>query len=229
MDRRTLLLAAPALIAPAVSAPAARAQGAAPVVVELFTSQSCSSCPPADALLVELAQRPDVLALSFHVTYWDRLGWRDRFSLREATERQRAYATTMGRNQIYTPQAVVQGRTDAVGSNRAAVAAAIRDATPGAVPLRLAAGPEQVSLSISAGLGSGELWLIGHDRRHVTSIGGGENGGRTLTYANVVRSIARIGAWHGGTHRQSVARPVGERIAVLLQAADGEILGAASI
>ena len=133
----------------------------------MFTSQSCSSCPPADALLVELAQRPDVLALSFHVTYWDRLGWRDRFSLAAATKRQRAYAATMGRNQIYTPQAVIQGRADVVGSNRAAMDAALRAATPGVVPLRLSATAAQMSLAVGAGLGGGALWLIGYDaRRH---------------------------------------------------------------
>ncbi|MBR0655898.1 DUF1223 domain-containing protein [Plastoroseomonas arctica] len=223
MKRRSLLLAAPAL-----AGFPARAQGAGPVVVELFTSQSCSSCPAADALLVELAQRAEVLALSFHVTYWDRLGWRDRFSLREATDRQRAYATTMGRNQVYTPQAVVQGRADAVGSDRAALLGAIGAARAATVPLRLVAGSDQVSLGIGAGIGAGGLWLVGYDRRHVTAIGAGENGGRTLTHANVVRSLARIGDWHGGAHQQSVARPAGERVAALLQAPDGGILGAAT-
>jgi len=224
MDRRTLLLAAPALL----TRPAA-AQGAAPIVVELFTSQSCSSCPPADALLVELAQRPNVLALSFHVTYWDRLGWRDRFSLPAATERQRGYAATMGRNQVYTPQVVIQGRTDALGSDRAVVLAALAAAAAASVPLRLAATAEHVSLGIGAGAGAGSLWLIGYDRRHVTAIGGGENGGRTLAHAHVVRSLARLGEWHGGPHQQNAPRPPGERVAVLLQAADGGILGAATV
>ena len=216
------------LAAPAIAATPANAQpAAAPIVVEMFTSQSCSSCPPADALLVELAQRPGVLALSFHVTYWDRLGWRDRFSLAAATERQRAYAATMGRNQIYTPQAVIQGRADVVGSNRAAMDAALRAATPGVVPLRLSATAAQMSLAVGAGLGGGALWLIGYDARHVTAVGGGENGGSTLAYAHVVRSIARMGEWFGGAQQHSAARPLSERVAVLLQAPDGGILGAA--
>ena len=121
---RRHLLATPAILA------TGRARAAAPlVVVELFTSQSCSSCPAADALLRELAPRPGVLALSFHVTYWNRLGWRDPFSLPEATERQRRYAATLRdgsveAGQVYTPQAVVQGAQGLIGSDRRAMAAA---------------------------------------------------------------------------------------------------------
>src|SRR5579859_2803882 len=112
-----------------------------PVVVELFTSEGCSSCPPADALLSELARsRPDVLPLAFHITYWDRLGWPDPFALRAATDRQRDYAGTLGLDSIYTPQMVVDGRRDVIGSDRGSVLAALHQAAaaaPPPVPLHL--------------------------------------------------------------------------------------------
>src|SRR5712671_4480747 len=99
--------------------------GERPIVVELFTSQGCSSCPPADALLAELAKRPDVLALSFHVDYWDRLGWKDPYSSRAATDRQNRYAKLLALHTVYTPQIVVDGKWEAVGSDRADVERAL--------------------------------------------------------------------------------------------------------
>jgi hypothetical protein len=228
MNRRHFL-AAPALLAGA-SLPARAADQ--PVVVELFTSQSCSSCPPADLLLGELARdRPDVLALSFHVTYWDRSGWRDPFSLREATDRQRRYSSTLVnsryRGQVYTPQLVVQGQADAIGSDRAAVLAAI-DAARNAprVPLTVIPNTTSVTVHVGAGTGVGTVWLIGYDPRHETEVRSGENGGQKLTDVNVVRSIAQVGAWVGQPLRVDEPKPQGERIAVLLQAAGGGILGA---
>lgn len=227
MLRRNLLLVAPALASQAPRrAAAAQVQ---PVLVELFTSQSCSSCPPADVLLGELAGRPDVLALSYHVTYWNRLGWRDRFSLPEATERQRRYAATLGHNQIYTPQTVIQGQRDAVGSNRAAIAAAIRAATPGQVRLSLREAGPVVSVDAGAGEGSATFWLIGYDRQHVTPVASGENRGRTLTHSHVVRSLSPLGEWRGQAMGLTGTRPAGERVAVLLQAHSGAILGVATL
>jgi hypothetical protein len=225
---RRRLLAAPALLL----APRAHAVAAGPLVVELFTSQGCSSCPPADALLTELSARPDVLPLSFHVTYWDRLGWRDPFSLPEATERQRRYAGTLrgaslGEGQVYTPQVVVQGARDAVGSDRRALLAALEAARPAAVPLVLAADGDNLAIAVGEGAGSGLFWLVGFDRMHSTAVGRGENGGRRLSHSNVVRSLVSLGAWQGRPSRLSAPRPAGERAAVLLQAADGHMLGAA--
>lgn len=229
MNRRHLL-AAPALLA---GLPLAAAAADQPVVVELFTSQSCNSCPPADELLGELARdRPDVLALSFHVTYWDSSSWRDRFSLREATDRQRRYSTTLVnsryRGRIYTPQFVVQGQADAVGSDRPAVLAAI-DAARSAprVPVTVIPNTTSVTIRVGAGTGVATVWLVGYDARHETEVRSGENSGRKLVEVNVVRSIAQVGAWIGRPLRVDEPKPQGERIAVLLQAAGGGVLGAA--
>jgi len=215
-----------ALLLPVLGAGTGHA--AAPVVVELFTSQSCSSCPPADALLAELSRtRSDILALDFHVTYWDRTGWKDRYSLPQATERQRRYAGLLGQEGMYTPQVVVGGRHQAVGSDRAAVLAAIAAAAGPAVPLRLARDAAGLVLDVGAGPGAGTLLLVGFDPSHTTRVAGGENGGRTLTEVNVVRAIAPAGAWHGGAATLHLPQPAGERTAALLQAEDGRILAAA--
>ena len=183
---------------------AAQAQTATerPVLIELFTSQGCNSCPPADALLGELARRPGVLALAFHVDYWNGLGWSDPFSSKLWTARQNDYAQRLGKRSIYTPQLVVDGAEDAVGSNRADVAALIA-----AAQRRAAAGPSIETATDDAGkrvvrLGAGSaeratVWLAGYDRSHVTPVGRGENGGRTLTEYQVVRSLVRLGDWTG--------------------------------
>ena len=176
-----------------------------PVVVELFTSESCSSCPPADAYLTELTQtRRDVLPLAFHVTYWDGGGWNDPFSLPAATARQAAYAAKLGGG-AYTPEIVVDGRSGHIGSRRGEVAAAIAAAerTAGGGPaVSVARGQRAVTVQVGAGTGAASVILVGYDARHVTSIGGGENGGRTLVDSNVVRSLrplARVDAvWARG-------------------------------
>ncbi|MGL4965937.1 MAG: DUF1223 domain-containing protein [Inquilinus sp.] len=218
-----LLALATLSVAPAVAAER-------PVVVELFTSQGCSSCPPADALLATLADRPEVLALAFHVDYWNRLGWTDPFSSAWATARQSAYATQMGSSQVYTPQAVVDGGRDVVGSDRAALDSAIADArSDPSVPLTLTASDAALQVRVDpAAPADAVLWLVGFDDRHETPVRRGENAGRTLVDRNVVRSLARLDGWSpGGTI--AAARPEGDRAAVLLQAADGRILGVARL
>jgi hypothetical protein len=130
------------------ASPAARA-GEAPVVLELFTSQGCSSCPPADALLGELVRRPNVIALAWHVDYWNGLGWRDPFATRLATDRQRAYAVRL-HAEVYTPALVVNGAVVVVGSDRAAVAQAIGQAPPLSVPVALHAEDERLLGTIGA-------------------------------------------------------------------------------
>ena len=206
--------------------------GERPIVVELFTSEGCSSCPPADKLLAELANRPDVLALSFHVDYWDRLGWKDPYSSREATERQNHYATLLDLDTVYTPQIVVDGKWQAVGSDRADVEHALglaqRQRRDVPVTLVLDRGRAQITLGPGADIVPVAVLLIGFDRRHVTVVKRGENGGRTLAHVDVVRGIAEIGQLDGGS--DEFEAPVGwqcDRIAAVVQAADGRILGVA--
>jgi hypothetical protein len=203
---------------------------ARPLVVELFTSESCSSCPPADAFLLELTkERPELLALSFHVTYWNRSGWRDPYSLEAATDRQRSYARLLGGG-VYTPEMVVDGTRDVVGSDRAAVEQALREVSP-AVPVTLKLSRAGPSLSIDIGVGQGTatVWLVGYDLMHRTSVNGGENEGRSLVEANIVRSIQSLGRWQSGALHATAALPEGERAAIVLQSDDGHILGAARL
>jgi hypothetical protein len=203
-----------------------------PVVLELFTSEGCSSCPPADAVLTELATHPDLLPLAFHVTYWDSLGWKDPFSLEAATARQRAYAATLGQDTVYTPELVVNGQRGVVGSDRAAVTAAIdaarREPSAPAI-LRLRGSSAGLAVDIGDGSGAAAVWLIGFDRQHQTAVGRGENGGRTLLEANIVRSVRRIGTWSGKPLHLDAEPIAGEEAAALLQAPDGRIVDAARL
>jgi hypothetical protein len=214
-----------------VSVTAARA-GERPILVELFTSEGCSSCPPADALLAELASRPDVLALSFHVDYWDRLGWKDPFSSREATQRQNRYAALLDLASVYTPQIVVDGGWQAVGSDRAGVEHALdlarRDRQEVPVTLALDHGQAQIKLGPGSDAATVLVLLIGFDRRHVTAVKRGENGGRTLSHVDIVRGVEEIARYSGTAG--AIAAPVRwncDRIAVVLQATDGRVLGVA--
>jgi hypothetical protein len=205
--------------------------GARPIVVELFTSEGCSSCPPADTLLGALASRPDVLALSFHVDYWDRLGWKDPFSSAAATRRQERYARLLGVDTVYTPQIVIDGHWQAVGSDRGAVDRALAAAaTDLAVPMRLAIdhGGARITLGPGPSGMPAAVLLAGFDRRHVDRVGGGENDGRILTHVDVVRGFTEIGRFTGAT--AAIAAPLywrTDRVAAILQADDGRIIGLA--
>ncbi|HVJ51437.1 MAG TPA: DUF1223 domain-containing protein [Aliidongia sp.] len=172
-----------------------------PILVELFTSQGCSSCPPADAILGELAKQPGVLALAWHVHYWDGLGWKDKFSSPEWTRRQYEYSARLGLDNVYTPQIVIDGNTQAVGSDAYAIARLISAASQREVAgpdLSLTTKPDgTASVAIGAGSGSGTVWLIGYDREQVTPVGRGENAGQTLTDYQVVRSAIALGDWNG--------------------------------
>jgi hypothetical protein len=204
-----------------------------PVVVELFTSQGCSSCPPANAYLNEMVrERQDVLPLAFHVTYWDRLGWKDPFSLEAATERQDRYGHRFG-DGSYTPEMVVDGATSHVGSQRENIGSAIEQAkresqTAAAVSVTKAEGG-QLAIEIGSGTGRATVLLIGFDRDHQTAIRRGENGGRTLQESNVVRSIRAVGNWDGTAIRVSEQFPEGQDVAVILEAPDGKIVGASRL
>jgi hypothetical protein len=216
-----------ACLAPAVAGATER-----PVVVELFTSQGCSSCPPANAYLNELSKgRRDVLPLAFHVTYWDRLGWKDPFSLEAATARQDRYGHRFG-DGSYTPEIVVDGVTSHVGSHRQNVGSAIEQAkkgSPTAANINVTKDGGRVSIEIGSGSGSGRVLLIGFDHEHRTAIGRGENAGRTLDEANVVRSIRSVGDWSGAPLHISEGFPEGQDVAVILQAPDGRIVGASRL
>ncbi len=232
MGRTGWIKAAGVLAGMAAALPAAaQGPGHRPVVAELFTSEGCSSCPPAEALAAELAAtRPDVLVLAFHVTYWDNLGWRDPFALPEATARQQAYDTHFGLDGLYTPQLVVDGARDVVGNDRPAVLAALRQAAQAAPPAvmldltRIAGG---VRLAAGAGAGRGNLLLVGFDSAHRTRVARGENAGRVLAEANIVRELRELGGWRGAALQLQAPAPAGEHLAALLQAPDGRILGAA--
>ena len=232
---RSLLAGATALAD--LSLPYAMAMAASlgqPLVVELFTSQGCSSCPPADAYAAELARtRPDLLVLDFHVDYWNALGWHDPFSLPAATARQVAYDRVL-HTETYTPQIVVGGVAQAIGSVRVDVRDAITAAKAGAearapVALSLAAENGQLRIAVGAGTARGTVWLIGYDRSHQTPIGRGENAGLTETEADIVRSVVKVSDWSGAAATWHAARPAGERFAVLLQRPNGVILAAARL
>ena len=201
-----------------------------PVVVELFTSQGCSSCPPADALLRELARRGDVLALGFHISYWDRLGWKDPLSSEASTERQRAYAKRFNGGQVYTPQIVVDGMHEMIGSDRAAVFAALRETKPKTVaPVAIAADRHSVTIGGGNGKGEGrgDVLLVRFARHRSTAVAAGENSGRTLEDANGVEALTTLGTWEGTAVNFPLEPPgPGEGLAVLVQAPDGHLLGA---
>jgi hypothetical protein len=198
------------------------------VVVELFTSQGCSSCPPADALLAALAEKPGVLALAFHVDYWDRLGWKDPFSTPLATRRQRSYGDQFRLRAIYTPQIVVDGRSEMVGSDRTAVTRAIAAAAPpaAAADASIVRTPDGVAVKVAASAEAGALrvQLVGFVRGHVTRVTAGENAGRTLADSNIVVSLDTLGDEPGEWNLRADAST---NYAVLVQARDGRMLGAA--
>lgn len=178
-------------VASAVSEPTA----SRPVLAELFTSESCSSCPPADALLRELSTRSDVLPLSFHVDYWDGLGWTDRFASPQFTARQKDYASVHHWG-VYTPQLVIDGKAHVVGSNRFAVSVALQQAhgsEPGAaITIAHRGGELNVSIGTVAGAAtprSADVYLISFETAAHTQVRGGENSGASLCHANVVRSM----------------------------------------
>jgi hypothetical protein len=224
------LLASIALLA-ALPASAA-APVSRPVVVELFTSEGCSSCPPADAYLSELSQqRDDVLPLAFHVTYWNNLGWRDPFSLDLATQRQADYARRFG-DGSYTPEMVVDGAVGFVGSDRNSAEAAIRQAKNAGATAATITGIRKgnaITVTVGAGVGNARVVLVGYDAQHVTPVGRGENSGRTLKESNIVRSFEPIGQWSGQAATFNPPVPDGEKAAVLLEAPNGRIVGAARV
>ncbi|AWN44068.1 DUF1223 domain-containing protein [Methylobacterium durans] len=211
-------------------------------VLELYTSQGCAVCPPADHLLGDLARRPGILALTFPVTYWDYLGWKDTFGHSLFTERQRAYATAHGEVRIYTPELVINGGAALAGGNRSGIEKIVQDTRAGSalrVPVRAEEQGGRIVVEIGADPeppGRADVWLVPLLRSRAVTVDRGENKGRVVAYVNVVRGLYRLGAWSGQAVRFEAPRSaveVGEAdsYAVLVQGAlggrPGRIWGAA--
>ena len=217
-----------ALAGCALAAPAFAADAGHPVVVELFQSQGCSSCLPANAHVLAIAQRPDVLALSWAVTYWDYLGWKDTFGTAAFTQRQYEYAHALGHDGVFTPQIVVNGRVDGVGTQDGELAGLITQGDRGN------AGPAlhvtDASAQIGAGAGHADVMMVRYDPALVqVPVRRGENAGETLPHRNVVCQMVKLGTWRG--QAESFTLPAaprdGLKTAILLQATGtGPILAA---
>lgn len=235
--RRSVLIGAGATLTAAGTLPAGAKPGIeGPWAVELFTSQGCSSCPPADTHLGRLARRPDIVALSYHVDYWDYIGWKDAFASRETTERQRGYARVLKQRYVYTPEMVVDGIGHDTGRERAPIDALLveaqrrspRRATPELS--RTLAGPLTIKLAeFALGGPPADVTLAVYDRRHATPVNSGENQGRMLENFNIVRHLELVSRWGGSAATWTIP---GERIqamqgvAVLVQRADhGPMIG----
>jgi hypothetical protein len=183
--------------------------GAEPrAVLELFTSQGCSSCPAADKLLGELSKDPSLVPLTLAVDYWDYLGWKDTLALKGHTARQRAYASVRGDREVYTPQMVVNGLAHVLGSDKAAIDRAIDHSRKQAMTLGIQASVADDKLTVSVpakeGGAGGEIWLCPITKTVPVKIGRGENRGSTVTYTNVVRRWTKVGEWNGKAQTLSV-------------------------
>jgi hypothetical protein len=225
----------------AAATPSASAEPRA--VVELFTSQGCSSCPAADKLLGYLAKDPSLVAMSLPIDYWDYLGWKDTLAKSGHTARQRAYAHVRGDRAVYTPQVVVNGVVHVQGSDKEAIDRAIAQTRqqPGtlSLPVTVAVDSGRINVQVPAssdGRGGGELWLCALAKSVAVDIARGENRGRSVTYHNVARRWLRLGEWNGSA--RTFAVPISDidaenvnSVAVLLQSGDGtkpgRMLGAA--
>lgn len=204
-----------------------------PVVLELFTSQGCSSCPPADLAVARAADRPDVIALSFNVTYWNHMGWKDTFSRPEFTERQVAYAKVLNAGGApYTPEVVAGGRAAGVGNSPGAIEQLI--ARGRTAPLTSVTA-SQDRIAVAAGVApkrGAEVWLVRYDPRVIqVPVKAGENNGKTLPQRNVVRSLRRLGAWSGGpaAFLRPKAEPGLDDVVIVQTKGGGPILAAARL
>ena len=236
VSRRDILAlgAAAAFIRPAL------AGARRPVIVELFTSQGCSSCPSADAYLQTLLGKPGIIPLSYHVDYWDYLGWRDTLGSADYSQRQYDYASSRGDKNVYTPQTIINGREHFVGSQKSMVSGGIASAQSSAqadwIDISMAENTTDVMIEIGAGSASAEatLWLMAYAPTVSVEIKKGENAGNTITYNNVVRKMVPAGMWHG--EKASLVLPRSSVIpedckgwVALLQAGKvGPVIGAAT-
>nr|WP_047572878.1 DUF1223 domain-containing protein [Methylobacterium sp. ZNC0032] len=198
------LAATIAVFALGMAAAQAQTPAKAPkAVIELFTSQGCSSCPPADALVVELARDPELIALTLPVTYWDYLGWKDTLGKDSFARRQKFYAKARGDGQVYTPQVVINGAAHAIGSERGEIEKAVNQFATTGFAARIALKEENGALQIKVAPTGGEsevtagIWILPTTHQAAVPVTRGENQGRTLAYANVVRGMVRVGDWTG--------------------------------
>lgn len=225
---RLCLTAGVALAGTAVQAD----EASRPLVVELFTAQGCSSCPPADAYLGQLSQRPEVLALAFHVDYWDSSGWRDRFELGQSVARQNLYVRNFRRPSAFTPQFVIDGRKDAIDTN--SIVQALSEPRV-AVPVTLAVDAGQVVVDVGEKQGErpSDVVLVTYLRHAETEVSRGENAHKSLEEFNIVRSIRTLGEWKGAAANYKVSASSlpadATDVAVLVQThGEGPIVGAAA-
>jgi hypothetical protein len=214
-------------------------------VVELFTSQGCSSCPPADRIIGELAKDPSIIALSMPIDYWDYLGWKDTLADARFSERQKAYSHMRGDREVYTPQVVINGSTHVIGSDRAGIESAIGSTMKGdgvmSVPVTMTLSGKQINVSVAASsrgpaVMHGEVWICSISKAIAISIGRGENRGREITYHNVVRNLLKVGDWNGSSGSwtvplENISREGVDAAAVYVQDGNrdkpGPMLGAA--
>ncbi len=223
MKRAALSLAALAsvMVTSAIAEPRA--------VIELFTSQGCSSCPAADKLAGELANDPSLVVMSLSVDYWDYLGWKDTLAVAGHTGRQRAYSKARGDREVYTPQVVVNGVAHVIGSDKGAIESAIaktrQQPATLALPVTLTVSGDQISVTLPAakgGAAKGEVWLCPITKNVPVEIGRGENTGKTITYHNVVRRWVKLGDWTGVARtftlpKRDVTDAGGDAVAVIVQ------------
>ncbi len=217
--------------------PVAAARADSPVVVELFSSQGCSACPPADALLAELATRDDVIALGLHVDYWDYIGWADTFASPQFTRRQYAYARAAGRNMVYTPQMIIGGSERVMGNEPMQVADLIMSHRDVEYPVRisLSRADAQLTVRAEATMALPEypmiVQIVRYDPMQTVEITRGENAGNTITYANIVTEWTRIGEWTGEAPFSLSLADAGDDpvVAIVQMAGPGAILGAARL
>jgi len=209
----------------ATTAFAKEAPAGPPTVVELFQSQGCSSCPPANENILTLVDRPDLLVLSFGVTYWDRLGWKDTFASKENTQRQYDYANGgLHRRNVATPQVVINGHVDIVGNKREDLVRAVDGSwLPASAPAISRIG-DKITVAAATAAGVADVWLVRYDPRTAqVPIQAGENGGRTLPHRNVVHELVRLGGWSGkaASYPLPAATDPAYRTAILVQGASG--------
>lgn len=213
------------VLALALAPGAWRAPAKSPTVVEIFQSQGCSSCPPANENVLSLIDRPDLLVLSFGVTYWDKLGWKDTFASRANTQRQYDYAAGLKRRNVATPEVLIDGHIDITGLDRNELNRAIATVKSVASPPAISLSGGMLALgSASAPAAGADVWLVRYDPRIVqVPIKAGENTGRTLPHRNVVRELVRLGGWSGkaATYRLPAASDPAFRTAILVQAVSG--------